>query len=56
MAEVRAKRSAILRLRVALDEGGWRLTRVGSRNARPYATEDRLETVCKLASQCGLFD
>lgn len=56
MAEVRARRSAILRLRVALDEGGWRLTRVGSRNSRPYATEDRLETVCKLASQCGLFN
>ena len=56
LADARSGGGGIMRLRVALDDGGWRLTRLGSRRSQPYPTEDRLETVCRLGTECGLFD
>ncbi len=47
MGDARAGRRMILRLRVALDEGGWTRT-PGSPNRPPEATADRLETVLSL--------
>jgi len=47
IGDARAGRRMILRLRIALDEGGWTRTH-GSPNRAPEATADRLETVLSL--------
>lgn len=53
LGDARAGGKIIFRLRVVLDEGGWRLTRLGSIGSRPYPTPDRLETAWRLAEECG---
>ena len=52
LADARAGGKVILRLRVTLDEGGWRLTRLGAIGSQPYPTPDRLETAWRLAREC----
>jgi hypothetical protein len=47
MGDARAGRRMILRLRIALEEGGWTLT-PGSAMPIPNATPDRLETALSL--------
>lgn len=54
LADARANGKVILRLRVTLDEGGWRLTSRGATGSMPYPTADRLETAWHLASECGV--
>jgi hypothetical protein len=53
LGDARAGGKIIFRLRVVLDEGGWRLTRLGSTGSQPYPTPDRLETARRLAEECG---
>ncbi len=53
LGDARAGGKIIFRLRVVLDEGGWRLTRLGSIGSQPYPTPDRLETAWRLAEECG---
>ncbi len=55
LADARANGKVILRLRVSLDEGGWRLTRLGGIGGPPYPTPDRLETAWRLAEECGFI-
>ena len=55
LADARANGKVILRLRVTLDEGGWRLTRLGGIGGPPYPTQDRLETAWLLAKECGFI-
>jgi hypothetical protein len=52
MGDARAGRRMILRLRVALEEGGWTLT-PGSAMPIPNATPDRLETALTLLREAG---
>jgi hypothetical protein len=52
MADARAGRRMILRLRLALEEGGWRLT-PGPAMPIPNATPDRLETALSLLREAG---
>ena len=52
MGDARAGRRMILRLRIALEEGGWTLT-PGSAMPIPNATPDRLETALMLLHEAG---
>jgi hypothetical protein len=52
MGDARAGRRMILRLRIALEEGGWTLT-PGSAMPIPNATPDRLETALSLLREAG---
>jgi hypothetical protein len=54
MGDARAGRRMILRLRIALDEGGWTRT-PGSPNRPPEATADRLETVLSLLREAVII-
>ncbi len=54
IGDARAGRRMILRLRIALDEGGWTRT-PGSPNRPPEATADRLETVLSLLHEALVF-
>ena len=54
MGDARAGRRMILRLRIALDEGGWTRT-PGSPNRPPEATADRLETVLSLLREADII-
>ncbi len=55
LADARAGGKVILRLRVTLDEGGWRLTPLGGIGSEPYPTPDRLETAYWLGEECGFL-
>lgn len=55
LGDARAGGKIIFRLRVVLDEGGWRLTRLGQIGSQPYPTPDRLETARGLAEECGFI-
>ncbi len=55
LADARAHGKVILRLRVTLDEGGWRLSRRGAFGSVPYPTPDRLETAWTLADEAGVL-
>ena len=55
LADARAGGRMLLRLRVILDEGGWRLTPGSSVGARPRPTPDRLQTALSLATECGML-
>ncbi len=55
LADARAGGKIILRLRVTLDEGGWRLTQLGGIGSQPYPTPDRLETAWRLARECDVL-
>ena len=54
MGDARAGRRMILRLRIALEEGGWALT-PGSMIVIPNATPDRLETALTLLRETGII-
>ena len=53
MGDAHAGRRMILRLRIALEEGGWTLT-PGSTISIPNATPDRLETALTLLRETGI--
>jgi hypothetical protein len=55
LADARARGKTILRLRVALDDGGWKLTSASARVSRPVPTPDRLETALSLAKECDML-
>jgi hypothetical protein len=55
LADARARGKTILRLRVALEEGGWKLTSASARVSSPVPTPDRLETALNLAKECELL-
>jgi hypothetical protein len=55
LADARAQGKTLLRLKVVLDEGGWALAPGVSRGSRPFATQDRLQTILSLAEECGLL-
>jgi len=54
LADARARGKSILRLKVVLEEGGWRLAPGAGGGSRPVPTPDRLGTMLNLASECGL--
>jgi hypothetical protein len=57
LADARAQaQRTILRLRVILDEGGWRLTPGASPGSPPVPTADRLYTALTLARESRLLD
>jgi len=43
----------ILRLRLFIDEGGWRLAQGIGQGSPPNATPDRLDTALSLLRECG---
>jgi hypothetical protein len=53
LADARARGKTILRLRVALEDGGWKLTSASARVSPPVPTPDRLRTALSLAQECG---
>jgi hypothetical protein len=57
LADARSRSNPILRLRVALEQDGWTLTRGGGARSRsvPRATPDRLETAINLAIEAELI-
>ncbi len=56
LADARAgSQRTLLRLKVALDEGGWTPTRGARLGGAPRPTADRLETAMTLARECGLL-
>jgi hypothetical protein len=55
LADARAGGRMLIRLRVILDEGGWRLTPGAVIGGPPRPTPDRLQTAISLASECGLL-
>jgi len=55
LADARARGKTILRLRVALDDGGWKLTSASARVSTPVPTPDRLEIALSLAKECDLL-
>lgn len=55
LADARAGGKTLLRLRVVLDEGGWKLAHGASRGSPPVPTPDRLETVLTLARESGVI-
>lgn len=56
LADARAGAKQILRLRLVLEPGGWRVTRGGGSNRMPRPTPDRLRTAVSLAIQSGLIE
>jgi hypothetical protein len=54
LADARAGAKTILRLRVVLEEGGWRVTRGRGSRGMPRPTPDRLATALSLATEAGL--
>ena len=55
LADARARGKTILRLRVALEDGGWNLTSASARVSTPVPTPDRLKTALNLAKECELL-
>lgn len=55
LADARARGKTILRLRVALEDGGWNLTSASARVSPPVPTPDRLKTALNLAKECELL-
>jgi len=55
LADARARGKSILRLRVAVEEGGWTLM-PGAQTPAPRATPDRLDTMLCLMGECGLLE
>jgi len=55
LADARARGKTILRLRVALEDGGWNLTSASARVSAPVPTPDRLKTALNLAKECELL-
>lgn len=55
LADARARGKTLLRLRVVLDDGGWKLT-PGASGSVPVPTPDRLATALSLADECGLLE
>lgn len=53
LADARGRGKTLLRLRVVIDEGGWKLTPGVRRGNPPIATPDRLATAISLLSECG---
>lgn len=56
LADARAGAKRILRLRLVLEPGGWRVTRGRGSNRMPRPTPDRLRTAVSLATQSGLVE
>ena len=56
LADARAGAKRILRLRLVLEPGGWRVTRGQGSNRMPRPTPDRLRTALSLATESGLID
>lgn len=52
LADARNRGKTILRLRIVMDEGGWRQTPGTSLGNPPETTPDRLETVISLLDEC----
>jgi hypothetical protein len=55
LADARAGGKTLLRLKVVLDEGGWKLAPGASRGSPPVPTPDRLETVLTLARESSVI-
>jgi hypothetical protein len=55
LADARARGKTILRLPVALEDGGWKLTSTSAGVSSPAPTPDRLETALNLAKECELL-
>lgn len=55
LADARARGKSILRLKVAVEEGGWTMM-PGAQPSVPRATEDRLGTMIGLMRECGLLE
>lgn len=56
LADARSRGSRVLlRLRIILDEGGWRLTPEAPPGSPPSPTRDRLQTAITLCKECGLL-
>jgi hypothetical protein len=55
LADARARGKTILRLRVALEDGGWNVTSASARVSPPVPTPDRLKTALNLAKECELL-
>jgi hypothetical protein len=52
LQDARGDGKMILRLRLFIDEGGWRLSQGLGQGAPPNATPDRLETALRLLQEC----
>lgn len=55
MNDARAGGKTLLRLRVVMDEGGWRLAPGAGAGNPPLPTADRLGSALSLARECGLL-
>ena len=55
LADARAGAKKIMRLRLVLEPGGWRVTRGRGTRGMPRPTPDRLRTAISLAQQCDLI-
>ncbi|QDH33928.1 hypothetical protein E2E27_06030 [Porphyrobacter sp. YT40] len=53
LQDARANGKTILRMRVFIDEGGWRLADGFSPGSAPNPTPDRLGTALSLMRECG---
>jgi hypothetical protein len=56
LADARARGKTILRLKVVLEDGGWKLAPGVSQGSFPVPTADRLRTALNLVQECGLIE
>ena len=56
MNDARSGGKTLLRLRIVMDEGGWRLAPGAGAGNEPLPTADRLGSALSLAKECGLLD
>jgi hypothetical protein len=56
LADARGGGKTLLRLRVTMEEGGWKLLPGASAGSKPEATPDRLATVMSLLRECGQLE
>ncbi|WP_120075878.1 septum formation inhibitor-activating ATPase [Aurantiacibacter odishensis] len=56
LQDARSNGKTILRMRIFIDEGGWRLADGYNPGGRPNPTPDRIETALSLLQECGQLD